>query len=95
MKILVKAVAAAGLLTLAACGGGADDQKAENIEANAENIADNLEAVADNTSNDQAAEALEDKADAVREKADEQADRVDATDNAASNGSVSSNVSGM
>jgi outer membrane PBP1 activator LpoA protein len=93
MKILVKAVAAAGLLTLAACGGGADDNKAEAIEANAENVAENYEAAAENTSNDQAAEALEDKADATREAGDEKADAVDANDGG--NGSVESNVSGM
>jgi hypothetical protein len=93
MKILIKTAAAAGLLALAACSGGADDNKAEAIEANAENVADNLEAAAENTSNDQAAEALEDQAEATREAGDEKADAVDSND--AGEGKVESNVSGM
>lgn len=92
MKILLKTAAAAGLLALAACG-GADDNKAEGIEANAANAAENHEAAAENTTNDQAAEVHENRAEAVREEADEKADAVDSNDSG--DGKVESNVSGM
>jgi hypothetical protein len=59
-------IAALGALT--ACGGGGDDQKAENIEAAAENQADALEMQADNTTNEVASDALENRADAVRRR---------------------------
>ena len=51
MKILLRSALAAGVLALTACGGGADDQAAENVEAAADNQADMLEAQADNTTN--------------------------------------------
>ena len=90
MKILLKTAAAAGLLALAACG-GADDNKAENIEANAENTAENIEANAANLMN--TAENMQEQAEDVRERADEKADAVDSND--AGEGKVESNVSGM
>lgn len=82
MKFLVKAACAAGLLAVAACGGNADDQAAENIEAAGENQADALEAQADMTSNDQLHDALEDQADNVEDAAEAAADRADDNDDA-------------
>ncbi|MBO9621879.1 MAG: hypothetical protein J7500_04120 [Sphingomonas sp.] len=82
MKILVKAACAAGLLALGACGGGADDRAAANIEAAGENQADALEAQADATNNDQLHDALEAKADNIEDAADAAADRADDQDDA-------------
>lgn len=66
MKVILNVVAAAGLLTLAACGGGDTpaESKAENIEAAGENQADMIESNASNV------------ADAVREHADNEAEAV-------------------
>ncbi len=97
MKRLIQAaIAATGALALAACGGNADDQTAENIEAAAGNVAENYEAAADNATNDVVEERLDEKADQVREAGEEKADAVDDSDGpppAANN--VESNVSGM
>lgn len=82
MKHLIKAASAAGLLALAACGGNADDQAAENIEAMTENRADVLEDQAAATTNGTAEEVLEDRADAVREMGDDAADKADDNDDA-------------
>ena len=79
MKSLVQALGAASLLALAACGGNADDQAAENIEAMTENKADALEAQADNSSG-AAADALEAQADNVEDMGEEAADRADDND---------------
>lgn len=92
MRILLKSALAAGTLALTACGGGADDQAAENVEAVAENQAENVEAMADNAGTGAAEEALENQADAVEEAGEEKADAID--DNDGGNG-VESNVSGM
>jgi hypothetical protein len=80
MKTIVQALGAAGLLALAACGGGADDQAAANIEANAENQADALEAQADNTANEAQADALEEKADNIEDAGEAAAERADDND---------------
>lgn len=81
MTALGKALGAAGLLALAACGGNADDQAADNIEAMTENRADALEEAADNTSG-AAEDALEDQADNVREMGEDKADEADDNDDA-------------
>ncbi|MCW3834565.1 hypothetical protein ACFQ1E_04145 [Sphingomonas canadensis] len=82
MKLLIKAAGAAGLLTLAACGGGADDRAAQNVEANAEAMSDALEAQADATNNSVLAEMLEDKADNVEDAGEARAREIDAKDDA-------------
>lgn len=83
MRIISTGLAAASFLALAACGGGADDRAAENVEANAEAVADNFEAQADNATNEAVEDNLEDRADQTREAGEEKADRIDRTDNAA------------
>ena len=92
MKLVLKSALAASALALASCGGGADDQAAENIEAAAENQAENLEAMADNATTDAAEDSLENQAEAVEEAGEEKADAVDDNDGATG---VESNVSGM
>lgn len=82
MKFSIVAACAAGLLALTACGGDADDQVAENIEAAGENQADALEAQADATSNDQVHDALEAQADNIEDAAEAAADRADDNDDA-------------
>ena len=81
MKIVMKAVGAAGLLALTACGGGADDKAADNIEAMTENRADALEEAADNTSG-ATEDALEDQADNVRDMGEDKAEEADDKDDA-------------
>ena len=81
MKIAIKALGAAGLLALAACG-GADDQAADNIEAMTENRADALEDQADTAGNEQVEDALEDQADNVRDMGDDAAEKADDDDDA-------------
>ena len=71
MKKIVFVAAAAGLMSLAACGQGtptenAGDMMAENLEMQA----DNMEAMADATSNEAAAAMLENGADNLEEAAD-------------------------
>lgn len=83
MRVISTAIAAAALLTLGACGGGADDRAAENVEANAEAVADNVEAAADNATNDSVEDNLEDRAEQIRDAGEEKADRIDRTDNSA------------
>lgn len=81
MKILMKALGAASLAALAACG-GADDRAQENIEAVAENRADALEARADNATNEVVEDRLEDKAEAVRDAGEDLGERADDRDDA-------------
>lgn len=83
MKVLITSVAVAGAMALSACGGGADDKAAENVEAAAENQSDALEAQADNAANETTADALETKAGAVEEKGEEKAESIDDNDNSA------------
>ena len=92
MKILLKSVLAASTLALAACGGGADDQAAENIEAAADMKAENLEARAENATTEAREDALENQAEVVEEAGEEKADAIDDNDGATG---VESNVSGM
>lgn len=82
MKTILKAASAAGLLALAACGGNADDQAADNIEAMTENRADALEDQADLATNEQVEDALDDNAAAIREMGEDKADEADDHDDA-------------
>jgi hypothetical protein len=93
MRNWTKAAMLGAALALAGCGGGGDDQAAENVEAAAENQAENFEAAADNATNDTVEEQLEENASAAREAGEEKADEIDDSDGA--NASVESNVSGM
>lgn len=100
MKIILKGAVAAGLFALAACGGGADDKAAQNIEDAAENQAAVLEGMAANTSNGAMADQLERRAEQVEEQGERKADAVDANDGPTTNSGgtsnrVVSNVSGM
>jgi hypothetical protein len=90
MKILIKGAMVAGLMALAACGGGGDDQAAENVEAATENQVENLEAAADNATNESTEASLENQAEAVEQAGENKADAIDDSD-----GAVDSNVSGM
>jgi hypothetical protein len=92
MKILLKAASAAGLLALAACGGNADDQAAENIEAMTENKSDALEAQADAAGNDQVHDALEAQADNVEDMGEDAADKADDNDDARVEGQVANQM---
>ncbi len=74
MKKLFTLVAAAGLVSLAACNTSPREQAADNVEANAEAAADNLEDFADNAGSPAAEAALENQADAVRATGQNQAD---------------------
>lgn len=72
MKKIAFVLAAAGLVSVAACNRTSTEQAADNLSDNLEVQADNLEAMADNatTANDQAAllnasENVENQADAV------------------------------
>lgn len=82
MKLLLKAAGAAALLTLAACGGNADDKAAENISDMTENKAGVLEDMADNATNEQVADQLEDRASNIEEMGEEKADQADDNDDA-------------
>jgi hypothetical protein len=78
MRTILKAAAAAALLSLGACGDReADDRKADNIIEEGENKADALDEAADNAATENQADALENKADAVREKAENKAEAVE------------------
>lgn len=82
MKFMIKAVAGAGLLALAACGGNADDKAADNVEAAAENQADALEAAADAAPNETMEDSLEQQADNVEDAGEAKADAIDDADDA-------------
>ena len=82
MKFIVKAVAISAFATLSACGGGADDRAAANVEAAAENQSDALEAAADNAATDEQHDALEAQADNVKEAGEDKAEAIDDKDDA-------------
>lgn len=81
-SILKAAMAGAGLIALAACGGNADDKAAANVEAAGENQADTLEQMADNTTNETLEDSLEAQADNVEDAAENKADAIDDADDA-------------
>lgn len=101
MKKLITSAAVAGLMTLTACGGGADDKAAENIEAATENQSDMLEDMAANTSNAAEADVLDRRAAQVEEQGEDKAEAIDENDGpttnsgAATTNRVESNISGM
>ena len=80
MKLTFKAALAAGLFSLAACGGQGDDSLGENVQENAEAQADNVEAMAENASNESQEDALESNASAIREKGEEAEEAIDDSD---------------
>ena len=83
MKSIFKtALAGAGLMALAACGGDADDRAAANVEAAAENQADVLEDMADNTTNETLEDSLEAQADNVEDAGENKAEAIDDADDA-------------
>ena len=89
MKFLIQSAAAAGLLTLAACGGNTPaENAAENIREATENQADILDAQASNATNEVVESGLENRAEAVREAGENRADAVEDRGEA-------SNVNGM
>lgn len=89
MKFLIQSAAAAGLLTLAACGGNTPaENAAENVREATENEADYLDQQAYNATNEVVEERFENQAAAVREEGER---RADAIENTAS----SDNVNGM
>ncbi|MGN6375808.1 MAG: hypothetical protein ACTHMG_09665 [Sphingomonas sp.] len=82
MKKIAFIVAAAGLMTLAACNKSPEASAVENnadaVASNMETQADNLDAMADNTSNGAAADQLENAADNMNAAADNVRDNADA-----------------
>ena len=71
MKKVVFVLAAAGLMSLAACSKQTPAENATDATANAlDNAGENLEDMAENTSNDTAAAALDNAADNAHDKAD-------------------------
>lgn len=79
MKLMFKAIAGAGFLALAACGGQGDDSLGENAQEALENKADALDAAADNATGAQE-ESLEAQADALREQGDAKEEAIDDSD---------------
>lgn len=71
MKKIVLVAAAAGLMSLAACGSNTPAENAAEVQAdNLEMMADNMEDMADATSNETAEAMYENAADNLEEAAD-------------------------
>ena len=94
MKRYAITIALTGALALAACGGGADDKAAANIEAAAEGKADALEDAASNTGGAQE-EALEDRAENVRDVGEAAAEQADDKDDARVEGQATNTMNAM
>jgi hypothetical protein len=80
MKFTLKAALAAGLLSLAACGGQGDDSLGDNVAENDDEVADNMEDIADNTTNEVVEDRLEDNASAIREAGEDKEEAIDDAD---------------
>jgi uncharacterized membrane protein YqiK len=76
---ILKPIAGAALLLLAACGGQGDDKAAREVEQAFENRADQLDKAAENASG-AAEERLEDEAEVYRETGEAAAEAVDDVD---------------
>lgn len=82
MKVLIQTAAAAGLLTLAACGGNTPaENAAENVREATENQADYLDQQAYNATNEVVEERFENRAEAVRDAGEQKADAIESSDN--------------
>ena len=79
MKFTLKAALAAGLLSLAACGGQGDDSLGDNVADNAEATAENIEAATEG-GNEAVEDAGEDKAEAVRDMGEAKEEAIDDAD---------------
>lgn len=80
MRRIVMPALAAGLLSLAACGGQGDDSLGDNAADAAEAQADVLEDMADNAVNSSEAESLEAQADALEESGERREEAIDEAD---------------
>jgi hypothetical protein len=79
MKFTLKAALAAGLLSLAACGGQGDDSLGDNVADNAAATAENIEAATEG-GNEAVEDAGEDKAEAVRDMGEAKEEAIDDAD---------------
>lgn len=70
MKKIAFVLAAASLMSIAACSQTPQEQAADNLSDNMEIQADNLEAMADNASTDAGAAALTNASENVEDQAD-------------------------
>lgn len=80
MRRIVMPALAAGLLSLAACGGQGDDSLGDNAADAAEAQADVLEEMADNAVNSSEAESLEAQADALEDAGEQREEAIDEAD---------------
>lgn len=79
MQPLLKMIAGAGFLALAACGGKGDDKLGDQAQDAMENRADAMDAMADNMSGT-SEDMMQAKADATREAGDAKEEAIDESD---------------